>query len=537
MRGGPVDARQVPSEKRRRWLVLAAILLATLELFVVQEITFRPPDLVLDASWVARTGVRLLLDVSAVAVLFLALSRNVLAFLLLGQMFFFTAAVTYHAYFRRPLSMIDGLTNFIEGFAALPYTASILNGWWVAALLAAMLAKLALVGSAGERAQERGFPASRRKRLVLGAAASWAALVGVGVAASPAEGQGLRAGVVTRFGPALGYLVPAAFEASLPFGDRLLARALEAGRVQPNRLLPVETPLPVRDRVVMIQVESLDWGVLDFRVGGREVTPFLNALRRRSLFYKMEAFHLHGSADADFMAMNGRMPSPDRVTYTIPGYPWEGGLPHFLKPLGYRSSFFHGVTGAYYSRRPAFEAMGFDRLVFAEEMQAEFGRKLRRQSFNGVPDRDVFEVSAQELAKEEGKAFHFLVTVSSHGPFNGLLPDEQELFPEPKGAGELYFNSIRYVDTCLDEYVRRLPPETTVVIYGDHTSQVKFPGYDPGLEGIREYVPLIIHDTGLDLSSRQRAPETLARSGKLTLVDLSNYLRGSLARREPVVSQ
>ena len=113
------------------------------------------------------------------------------------------------------------------------------------------------------------------------------------------------------------------------------------------------------DHIVVIQVESLGFAVLDHVENGREVTPFLNHLPETSLFYRIRASHRIGSADADFAMLTGKAPSREMITYKIRGYPYDNSLPHLLNRLGYRTSSLHGASGRYYGRRPAFEQMGF----------------------------------------------------------------------------------------------------------------------------------------------------------------------------------
>lgn len=508
-------------------MLLAGFALCLAEVFVVQERTLLLPGQTRDLALVLQSLVRLFWDAGVCALLVLTLHRNVLALVFALQFAFFNVAILYRDYFRHPLSIVDGLRSISESIFVAPHGATLIDPWVVGVLFAVMMGKLALVGGAGERASERGLDGGTRRRWALRSGLVAVVALTVGLGATPAvEGQGL----VTRYGPSVGYVVPSAMDATLPYSDRLLARALEAGRHPTDRLTPVETPIPLGDQVVIAQVESLDWGVVDLDLDGRAVTPFLRALKGRSMFYKLEAIHIHGSADADFVAMTGRLPSPDTIPYYVAGYPYDEALPHLLRTLGYRSTFLHGVSGSFFKRRAAYEQMGFDRLIFAEELAADFALvKPPRQL--GFDDHVLFDVAATELLAHEGKAFAFLVTVTSHGPFDAVPEGEPLLFAKPATAAERYFNSIHYVDRALEAFIDKLPAGTTVVLYGDHVSQVDHPGYDPGIDGRREFVPLYIHNVGDDLSAAQATrQQPIATEGRLNFVDVSAYLRAMAIR-------
>ena len=79
--------------------------------------------------------------------------------------------------------------------------------------------------------------------------------------------------------------------------------------------------------------------------------------------------HDNGSADADFVALNGVPPSVDVLNYNIPNYPYENTLPQFLARHGFATIGLHGNTGNFYRRRDAWERIGFSRIIFQEELE------------------------------------------------------------------------------------------------------------------------------------------------------------------------
>jgi hypothetical protein len=172
--------------------------------------------------------------------------------------------------------------------------------------------------------------------------------------------------------------------------------------------------------------------------------------------------------------------------------------------------------------------MGFDHIEFREELEQLPGVTLDRI---GVPDDQLFARSSLLLREARGPQFHFLVTLTTHTPYTYIPAGRRELFDEPRDPVERYFNSMRYLDTCLRDYLSSLGPPTTVMIYGDHHTEVAGGGFRPDRDGVRSYVPCFLYDTSEDLSQRQRTrDQTVSRDGSLHLLDLITYLRGQASR-------
>ncbi|HKD38634.1 MAG TPA: LTA synthase family protein, partial [Pirellulales bacterium] len=291
-------------------------------------------------------------------------------------------------------------------------------------------------------------------------------------------------------------------------------------------LTPVETTIPIREKLAIIQAESLDFNVLGLEIGGQEVTPFLNRLRERSLFYRIAAARDTGSADADFIMLAGVMPSPHINTYNIRSYPYRNTLPQFLKQFGYNTALFHGNTGNFYSRRGAFEKMGFSEVHFLEEMLADSVPPCPW----GIEDRQVLEYSSQLLREASGPTCHFVITMSTHTPYRLLRSVESEVVPHPKTMADDYFNNMRYLDSRFRDYIGSLGA-ATVVIYSDHPADAELsPEFVPDCESQRGHVPCWIFDTEADLGALQRTrDQRMATDGGLTLLDVSSFLRGHIA--------
>src|SRR5262249_41598760 len=155
---------------------------------------------------------------------------------------------------------------------------------------------------------------------------------------------------VGRLGYIRGYLGPWMAEWYYLGDDALLESAVKLRETIYDRITPLEADIPIHKRVVFLQAESLDTNILDYKVNGQLVTPFLHSLRERSMYYRVRANHTQASSDADFAVLNAVAGSPHENPYSIPGYPYEDTTPQLLAQCGFTTFAFHGNGGEFYDR-------------------------------------------------------------------------------------------------------------------------------------------------------------------------------------------
>jgi len=149
-----------------------------------------------------------------------------------------------------------------------------------------------------------------------------------------------------------------------------------------------------------------------------------------------------------------------------------------------------------------------------------------------VKDAEVLAVSAQKMRTAESPTCHFVITLTTHVPYNQLPASEFQIFPRPRTIVENYLNNMRYLDNCLREYVTALGSGTTIVIYADHPTEEGDSGFSPDRAGGREFIPCFIYDSDEDLSKLQKTRKlAAARDGTLNLVDVINYVRHQVERQ------
>lgn len=471
---------------------------------------------------------RCFLNVLFTASLVLILPRPFTAIVLFLSAFCGVGLIVYADYFGETMSVMTLFANFHEGFAVRgaivhlipPRTACVF------ALIAVLCCLLLFLG---------GRPSFSYRWRALAAfflAAFYSSIVfGLGFIGemSCTRLVGSYSKQIGDLTPIYGYLP--VWIAELWIKDESAVCAAATAQPRTDRLTPIETPLDLPDRVVVVQIETLDFNIIDRTLNGKTVTPFLNELRTKSFFYKVDSFHHNGSADADFAFLTGQEPSRDKINYKIKSFVYRDTLVEAFNDHGYRTHSFHNGHALFFNRHAAFRNIRFQEIDFIERLVEKHGLVTQRvESWNSVPDDVLLGIVADEVAAEKGKGFFFAITMFTHTPYRAIL--EQDIYPDSSSLLHRYVNSIHVVDRQLKEFYEKLPKGTLLVVYGDHSSNITDADYVARNKNEKDYVPFMISIVGESIADRQRIGSEQALGGDLTLVDLSNYLR-SLLTPEP----
>lgn len=511
----------------RRWSIclLLLALVWTLELFLVQAATLRPPQALGRAFPYYAPAIRLLLDGLFVTAIVSLLPRWLLALLSVAVAALHVTLLAYAAYFHAPLSILVAGSQWREGLEFSGGALAFIQPAALMLLLGALGVKLMLLALAGRNAVSSRV----RRGIGLVALLGFAALFVLVAIFDPLDKIVTTRGIA-RLGIIRGY--GGAWLAELLYLDdeELLRTAIAYRRQTSDRISAVEQAVEISGDLVVIQVESLGFEVIDYQLEGTPLTPFLNHLKDRSYFFRVRAYHRNGSADADFAVLMGGQPSPQVLNYNLPTFPYENTLPQALERHGYETTAMVGTAGSFFNQRPAYLKMGFDQATFREQLLE--AHRLRPNYF-GVRDSDLLPIARQWLdrpGKATRKNFLFIILTTSHWPYDMLLEQEKTIFPGAADEDQNYFNSMRYVDVALGQFIGSLPEGTTVLVYGDHTANVQYGSFASDRENdgseVTEFVPGILHQVGVDLASQQRTRQLpIATDGSLTQVDLGMFLR------------
>jgi phosphoglycerol transferase MdoB-like AlkP superfamily enzyme len=217
-------------------------------------------------------------------------------------------------------------------------------------------------------------------------------------------------------------------------------------------------------------------------------------------------------------------------------------LPKILVERGYDTSYFHGNTSAFNSRKEFLPIVGFEHLYFPED---DAGAGSLPKIGWGISDGYMYKFMLDNLLAQNDKPFfaHFM-TVSSHYPYgwDWGIPVPLTEHPDPKNASEVYENyknAVFYEDYELGKFWNtfkksKLYDNTIVLITADHGVWV-FDDEDKKslLQKNEEFfrIPLLIYHPDInepmeltDTASQIDLPETVLNM--LGIKDYDDYFVG-----------
>jgi phosphoglycerol transferase MdoB-like AlkP superfamily enzyme len=508
----------------RPWVVLRMLcaLLWAGELFWIQHLAFA------DVPWVRFPmlvqGFRFYLDLVVALALVLLLRRRYVAPLLALNVAALAIIGTYQLNFHRPLMPVRAYAQWREGWSLHQAVWELVPWRVMAVLLVAAGLKGYLLLKSGAYTVSLPF---RRRTWACVALAYLVPVTGLQFTnlrlnIDPNGGMG-RA--VFAYGFTLPWTCDLAANRNL---EKHAERAKEFLTHHYDRITPLESPLPLQDRIVVLQLESLGGHALDASQSGQWVMPFLRELKTQSMYFRLVAFHRNGSCDMDFTATTFTEPYPGLVPYRLPGLTYTNAMPGFLKQYGFKTYFFHGNTALFYDRGLVLEKLGFDQLIFREQLASLH----LPASVIGIRDAEILRLMAKAI-QAETRGYFFTITLDTHAPFQALKPQEMEVFPDPVNPPQRYLNALQHLDRCLREFIGQLPAGTTVVMYGDHTTSMDAPEFKSDVVAGKEYVACLIYQKGSNLAEFQKTREQpVATDGSLNLLDVMSYLRQSIAAKQ-----
>ena len=233
--------------------------------------------------------------------------------------------------------------------------------------------------------------------------------------------------------------------------------------------------------LLIIQVESLQDSFIGQSYGGKEITPYLNGLIKKS-FYFQDYFELLGfgnSSDAEYVSLQSTFSDTELGAYEDYAGTETMGLPKLARSQGYHTFSMHGNTGTFYNRQEAHARTGFEQVYMGESYEQDEIIGM------GLSDESFFRQSLPriEAAGRAGKFMGFMITLTCHGPFD--MPEKDQVFAvEPELQNTTfarYLNAVFYTDRVLAELMAALEEKgilqnTVVAIYGDHHA---FANVDP----------------------------------------------------------
>ncbi|MDK0808852.1 LTA synthase family protein [Clostridium perfringens] len=229
--------------------------------------------------------------------------------------------------------------------------------------------------------------------------------------------------------------------------------------------------------LIAIQVESLENFVIGQKVYGQEITPNINKLLKNSLYFDniKEQNNSGISSDCDLMVNTSMLPVRNGSTFF--GYPWTeyNTLQDLLNSKGYNTISTHPEVPGNWNWAEAHKSFKADKIWDASQFDQSEVIGL------GMSDESYLKQIGDKLKNEKQPFYTFLVTLTSHGPFE--VPEDKQYLNLPQDLNEnmlgAYFQSVRYTDEAIGKFINQLKEEgllenTVIMLYGDHCGVHKF---------------------------------------------------------------
>ncbi|NPC94630.1 LTA synthase family protein [Bacillus sp. WMMC1349] len=228
--------------------------------------------------------------------------------------------------------------------------------------------------------------------------------------------------------------------------------------------------------IIKIHLESFQTFLLDYKLHGKEVTPFLNKLAHGSndMMYFDNFFHQTGqgkTADAELMMDNSLFGLPEGTAFVTKGQNTYQSLPAILNQKeDYTSAVLHGDYKSFWNRDQVYKQIGYDKFFDASSYDMSEDNLVNL----GLKDKPFFKESIPMLKSLKKPFYAHLMTLTHHYPF---ILDEKDATLEKGTTGDStvdgYFQTARYLDESLKQFFKDLKKsglydDSVIVIYGDH---------------------------------------------------------------------
>ncbi|MEO7743709.1 MAG: LTA synthase family protein, partial [Usitatibacter sp.] len=268
------------------------------------------------------------------------------------------------------------------------------------------------------------------------------------------------------------------FYATLPTQEAN-ARASAEFAGMPRYRLTSSTQMPIerwvsmgasqrRLNVILVSVESLGAEFVESLGGKRGLTPELEGLARKGLYFT----HLYATGTRTVRGLEALTLSvPPTPGHAIPMRPNNTGLftlGGVFREQGYDAVYMYGGYSYFDNMREFFGGNGYDVIDRTDIPKA----RVTHETIWGVADEDLF---GQAITEVDGRVargknvFLHVMTTSNHRPFT--YPDGR--IDMPSGSGR--DGAVKYTDYAIGRFIREASArpwfaDTVFVIVADHTS-------------------------------------------------------------------
>lgn len=230
--------------------------------------------------------------------------------------------------------------------------------------------------------------------------------------------------------------------------------------------------------VIVIHLESFQQFLIDKKVNGQEVTPFLNSLYHGSDTYAFDNFfHQVGqgkTSDAENMLETSTFGLPQGSLFATLGSDntFQGAPAILNQRAGYTSAVFHGNVASFWNRNNVYKNLGYQYFFDA----SYYDTSGDKATGYGLKDKLLFKNSVNYLQNLQQPFYTKFITVTNHFPYSLDDEDKDPNFQTTNTGNttvDNYFVTAHYLDQSLAEffaYLQKtgLDKNSVIMIYGDH---------------------------------------------------------------------
>lgn len=230
--------------------------------------------------------------------------------------------------------------------------------------------------------------------------------------------------------------------------------------------------------VIVIHLESFQQFLIDKKINGQEVTPFLNSLYHGQDTYAFSNFFNQvgqgKTSDAENMLeISTYGLSQGSLFATLGNDNTFQAAPAILKQrAGYTSAVFHGNVASFWNRNNVYKNLGYQYFFDA----SYFDTSGDKATGYGLKDKLLFADSIKYLQHLQQPFYVKYLTVTNHFPFDLDDEDKDSNFTTTNTGSSTvdnYFVTAHYLDQSLQEFFSYLDKtglakKSIIMIYGDH---------------------------------------------------------------------
>ncbi|WP_342577257.1 LTA synthase family protein [Psychrobacillus sp. FSL K6-2843] len=227
--------------------------------------------------------------------------------------------------------------------------------------------------------------------------------------------------------------------------------------------------------VIYIHLESFQNFLMNYKLNGEEVTPFLNSLiKDPNTLYFDNFFHETAqgkTSDAEFMLENSLFGLPQGSAFITKGQNTYQSAPAILKKDGYTSAVFHGNNGTFWNRNEIYKSFGYEHFFDANYYDTTSKEDMAEY---GLLDKPFFEQSLEYVKTLPQPFYAKFITVGNHYPYK-MNQNLTTIDKADTGDASVddYFQTARYADEAIEQFIGELQnsglyDNSMLVFYGDH---------------------------------------------------------------------